>query len=49
LSHDEPAAKTVPDEPPPFFGTWSRVYAAIIGWLALLILLFFLFSKAFSA
>ncbi|HSB13288.1 MAG TPA: hypothetical protein VLE22_02450 [Bryobacteraceae bacterium] len=49
MSNDQPAAKTVPDEPPPFLRTWSRVYAAIIGWLAVLIFLFFLFSKAFSA
>jgi hypothetical protein len=49
LSLDDASAKTAPDEPPPFLRTWSRVYAAIIGWLALLILLFYFFSRAFSA
>ena len=48
----QPAAK--PDrpkqeeEPPPFLGTWRRVYMVVIGWLALLILLFFLFSRRFA-
>ena len=37
------------DEPPPFFGSWPRIYGAVIAWLALLILLFFLFTKAFSS
>jgi hypothetical protein len=37
------------DEPPPFLGTWSRVYAVVLGWLVLLIVLFYLFAKAFPA
>ncbi len=36
------------EEPPPFFGTWRRVYLAVIGWLALLILLFCLFTREFA-
>ena len=36
------------EEPPPFLGTWKRVYAAVIVWLALLIALFHWFTVAFS-
>jgi hypothetical protein len=36
------------DEPPPILGTWPRLYAAIVIYLAVLIVLFFLFTKAFS-
>jgi hypothetical protein len=48
----EPAAK--PDrsgqseEPPPFLGSWRRVYWAVIGWLVFLILLFYGFSRRFA-
>jgi hypothetical protein len=33
------------EEPPPFLGSWNRVYVAVLGWLALLILLFFWFTR----
>ena len=36
------------EEPPPFFGTWRRVYLAVIAWLALLIVLFYLFAREFT-
>jgi hypothetical protein len=36
------------DEPPPFGGSWGRLYAAVLGWLALLILLFYWFSRRFA-
>lgn len=38
----------IDEEPPPFFGTWNRVYAAVIVYLALLIALFNWFTVAFS-
>jgi hypothetical protein len=38
----------VKDEPPPFLKTWGRVYGAVIGYLALLIFVFYLFEKAFT-
>lgn len=40
--------REVPDEPPPFLGTWPRVYAAVIIYLALLITACYLFTAAFS-
>jgi hypothetical protein len=36
------------EEPPPFFGTWRRVYLGVLGWLALLILLFYLFAREYA-
>lgn len=36
------------DEPPPFLGTWRRVYAAVVLWLAMLIFAFYLFTRAFN-
>lgn len=34
------------DDPPPFLGKWSRVYAAVVVYLVLLILSFYLFKVA---
>jgi hypothetical protein len=48
---NEPAAKpdrSEREEPPPFLGSWRRVYAAVIVWLALLIVLFYGFSRRFA-
>lgn len=36
-----------PDEPPPFLGTWRRVYTAILIYLCLLIGAFYLFTRAY--
>jgi hypothetical protein len=33
---------------PPFFSSWSRLYAAVLLNLALQVLLFYLFTKAFE-
>lgn len=38
----------IPDEPPPFLGTWGRVYAAVLIYLACLISLFYVFTRMFS-
>lgn len=40
-----PAAPPRPEAPPPFWGAWWRLYAAVLAWLALLILLFAWFSR----
>ncbi len=33
---------------PPVFRTWPVFYAVVIGWLALLIVFFYLFTQYFS-
>jgi hypothetical protein len=35
------------DEPPPFLGTWRRVYLAVILYLTALIAAFQLFTQAY--
>lgn len=37
-----------PEEPPPFFGSWKRVYAAVLAYLAVLIALFTLFTRGYA-
>jgi hypothetical protein len=37
-----------PDGPPPFLGTWRRVYTAILIYLGLLIAGFYLFTQAYK-
>ncbi|HSZ32211.1 MAG TPA: hypothetical protein VK772_02810 [Puia sp.] len=36
------------DEKPPFFSSWNYWYILVIGFLGLLIVLFFFFTKHFS-
>jgi hypothetical protein len=38
---------TLPDEPPPFLGTWARVYRVVLVYLAVLIALFGVFTFVF--
>ena len=38
----------LPDDPPPFLGTWNRVYAAVLIYLALLIFAFYVFTRVFE-
>lgn len=35
-------------EPPPALGTWGNVYLVVLGWLALLISLFYAFTRYFA-
>ena len=43
-----PDTRESPDEPPPFLGSWRRVYTAVVAYLALLIALCYVFTRAFS-
>jgi hypothetical protein len=42
-----PQPADVPDEAPPFLGTWRRVYIAVIVYLGAVIGGFYLFTRAF--
>ena len=44
----EPERKSAGEDPPPFGGSWRVLYAIVLVNLALMILLFYLFTKAFS-
>lgn len=37
--------KPMPDEPPPFLGTWRNVYIFVLVYLAVVITLMYLFTR----
>jgi hypothetical protein len=43
-----PNLRDMPDEPPPFLGTWRRVYAAVLIFLGVVIAAAYLFTRAFQ-
>lgn len=43
-----PNRERMPDEPPPFLGTWRRIYTLVLAYLALLITTFYIFTRIFS-
>ena len=42
-----PHTRDVPDSPPPFLGTWRRVYTATLLYLIGIISACYLFSRAY--
>jgi hypothetical protein len=40
--------ETYDSEPPPVMRTWGSVYFFVLGWLALLIALFYAFTRYFA-
>lgn len=48
MTEAEGRDEQMPDERPPFLGTWPRVYAAVLAWVAVLIFLFWMFARAFA-
>ena len=42
-----PELREVPDSPPPFLGSWRRVYIAVLVYLAGVILAAYFFSRAY--
>jgi hypothetical protein len=42
-----PELREVPDEAPPFLGTWRRVYLAILAYLVVIIAACYLFTRAY--
>lgn len=36
------------DEPPPFLGSWARVYAAVVVYLVCLVALFWVFTRSYN-
>jgi hypothetical protein len=43
-----PDLRDMPDEPPPFLGTWRRVYIAVLAFLGVVIAAAYLFTRAFQ-
>ena len=46
---DNRNAPELSEGPPPFLGSWPRLYLGVIGWLAFLIILFYLFTRRFAS
>jgi hypothetical protein len=46
--HGPVPQREVVDDPPPFFGTWPRVYAAVLLYLLCLISALLVFTRTFS-
>jgi hypothetical protein len=40
--------KQILDDPPPILGTWRRLYTVVLVYLALIIVSFYVFTRAFS-
>jgi hypothetical protein len=41
--------RPVEDEPPPFLGSWRRIYILVLCYLALLIAGFYVFTRVFAS
>jgi len=41
------ALRAVPDEPPPFLGSWKRIYVAVLVYLCVIVSVFYLFTRAY--
>ncbi len=41
-------SKNLIEDKPPLLGSWNKIYLFVFGELLILILLFYLFTKAFS-
>jgi hypothetical protein len=44
----EAVHKVVIDEPPPFLGTWRKVYIFVLCYLVFVIAAFYVFSRAYA-
>lgn len=44
----KPDANEAPDEKPPVFQTWPRLYAFVLMYLAVVIFLFWLFTRHYA-
>jgi hypothetical protein len=42
-----PELEEVPDEAPPFLGTWRRIYVGVLVYLVIIISVFYLFTRAY--
>jgi hypothetical protein len=42
-----PVLQEFPDEPPPFLGTWRRIYVGVLIYLVVIISAFYLFTRAY--
>jgi hypothetical protein len=48
MTTDPDKPRRILDDRPPFFRTWTGIYAAVLGFLAFLVLVFHLLTRALS-
>ena len=48
MADDQKGSRPAHEEPPPFGGTWTGLYALVIGGLVFWIVAFWLFTRAFE-
>ena len=48
MTQESNRKELAPDEPPPFGRSWATLYVAVLINLAILVLLFYLFTRVFS-
>jgi len=48
VNKDNDLNKNIEDSPPPILGSWNKIYGFVFFNLIVLILLFYLFTKAFE-
>lgn len=48
MERDIPAARKSVDEPPPFLGSWEKLYLYILCYLVVLISVLYLVSRAYA-
>ena len=44
---DETQTDSQTEEPPPFGRSWTALYALVLAWLAVQVVLFYLFTRVF--
>jgi len=44
----QPERREIPDEPPPFLGSWHRVYIVVLIYLGLIVAASYLFTRAYQ-
>jgi hypothetical protein len=48
IAQKEMPPKEMPDEPPPFLGTWRNVYIFVLIYLVAVITLFYIFTRVMA-
>jgi len=48
MNNESGSLTNIEESPPPFLGSWKNIYSLVLLNLAILILLFYLFTKVFE-
>jgi hypothetical protein len=48
LPQEDMHGKEMPDDPPPFLGTWRNVYIFVLTYLVCVITLFYIFTRVMA-